>query len=123
NTVRIRHFLDFGTPTEPHAWAESNAAAFMLQPTITATSQNPSTVTEAGVQMKRGEVKITFDPKVGRAQQVMMLLNQMAPPPGALPQAFTFQAPPGNGLNPGDAETDTVVIAYKIRKQYEGHYP
>jgi hypothetical protein len=123
NTVRVRHFLDFGTPTEPHGGAESNAAAFMLQPTITAVAQNPSTVTEAGIQMKKGEVQITFDPKVGRSQHVVMLLNQLTPPPGSLPQAFSFQAPPGNGLaNPGDTETNTVVIAYKIRKEHEGDY-
>jgi hypothetical protein len=123
NTARVRADLDFGTPNEPHGGADSNSVAFMVQPSIAAIAQNPSTVTEGGIQMKKGEVKITFDPKVSRGQRVEMHLNELHPAAGTAPHAYTFPAPPGNGLtNPADTETATVVIVYKIPQSFAGDY-
>jgi hypothetical protein len=123
NTVRLRHELDFGTPNEPHGGPESNTAAFMLQPTITAVPRNVTTVTENGVQIKKGEIEVTFVPKVGRGQRAEVLLNERQPAAGSTAAAFTLAAPANNGLtNPADTETDTIRFPFRIPKAHEGDY-
>ena len=113
NSVQVVHELDFGTDSEPHQGFESNVAAFVLRPTITAPSADSAKVT------------LTFNPKVSKTQRVVLLLNNVATPT----TAYSFKAPKDNGItDDGVEETDTIdftitnVVAgtYLVRVQVDG---
>jgi hypothetical protein len=129
NTVRVIHELDFKTPSEPHHGFESNVGVFVLRPTITPTPLNVTGSVVGGHTMKKGMLRITFTPKVGKAQQVVAVLNQVDVPAGEIPRAYTFPAPLSNGItDPQIEETDTIDIpfnnvaegAYLVRVQVAG---
>lgn len=66
--VQVVH-LKMPVPGMPHHETASNIAAFVLHPTITATAQGST-----------GNAKITvkFNPKVGKQQQLVLLLNEVS---------------------------------------------
>ncbi|MEJ8810776.1 DUF4255 domain-containing protein [Variovorax ureilyticus] len=89
NTVRVVQEVPLGTPpvVHPGAGFESNAAAFMLSPSIT---------TASPVSVARGTVlQLSVAPAVGRSQRVVLLLDdqQVASAPHA----------------PGDPDTSNAV--------------
>jgi hypothetical protein len=117
NSVQVVHELDLGTPSEPHGGFESNVAAFVLRPTITAATATSS------------QVNISFNPKVGKRQRAVLLLNELNPPQSRSARAYSFNAPRNNGIT-SDAveETDTIEFAishvvagdYLVRVQVDG---
>lgn len=112
-TVQVLHDLDFGTPNEPHRGFQSNVAAFMLRPDPTA---GPFTnVVDLGDGLRSAQIDVTFAPEVGKAQQVLLLLNEM----GGQNRAYSFLAPPRNA--PGDPDTQP-TLTFVIESMAAGTY-
>jgi hypothetical protein len=88
----VVHQVPLGLPPVPHAGISSNSVPFLLCPTITASQVGPALV------------RVTFAPKIGQHQRVVLLLNEVVPP-GTTPRAFRFDAPA-----PAVPETDTLDI-------------
>ena len=105
--LQVLQHISMGIPPQPHRGFESNVAAFVLRPTITA-----ETATSALVTLK-------MSPKVHKGQRAVMLLNRQSAGP---PVAYSFTGPPA------PAETDTLEVpisgvsagAYFIRVQVDG---
>jgi Pvc16 N-terminal domain len=76
-------------PSAPHVLSQSNAAAFILQPTLT-------TITPGS------PISVGVAPSVGPKQQVFLILNQTGV---AAPQAFALPA------DPHGAETTTLTFS------------
>jgi hypothetical protein len=119
----VQH-VQMGTPPVPHRGFESNAAAFVLRPTITATVSN---VQGSGDTPRNADVEVVFDPSVGKSQRVVLLLNEFQPPSDRTPLAYTFDAPSRDEPTAPD-ETDTITIPirgvapgiYLLRAQVDG---
>lgn len=125
--VQIVHRTLMGTPPAPHAGVESNVAAFVLHPTVTATVAHVSSRTADGVTLSTDDVTVAFTPPVGKTQRVVLLLNELAPPADRPARAYSFPAPPRR--LPSDPEqaasltirtVDVVPGAYVIRVQVDG---
>jgi len=97
-----------GKPPVPHVGIESNVAAFVLRPTITAASAPDS-----------AHVTVQTNLVIGKDQRVLLMLNRVA---GGAPAAFSFVA----GSRTTDANSITVAIAgvaagdYLVRVQIDG---
>jgi hypothetical protein len=85
--VQVKHLYDFETPVEPHRGVESNVAAFVLRPTFGGLALDP---VPAGAGPYGGEGTLTITPTPGRAQRVVLLLNNDS---AATPFAYPFTAP------------------------------
>jgi hypothetical protein len=115
--VQVVHRLLLGTPPEPHRGFESNVAPFVLRPTIT--DVQVSNVQDTGNGTRSADVTVTVDPKIGKRQRVILLLNEMA---DQSPAAYTFFA------GPRDADSDSITIPisgvkaadYLVRLQVDG---
>lgn len=115
--VQVVHRLLLGTPPTPHRGFESNVAPFVLRPTIT--DVEVENVAGSGDEPRSADVTVTVNPRIGRQQRVMLLLNEMA---DQAPQAYTFFA------EPRDADADSVTIPisgveaadYLVRVQVDG---
>jgi hypothetical protein len=92
-SVRVTYPLEIGTPPTRHKGLESNVAAFVLSPKITATVDN---ISGSGNAPRSADIKVVFDPPVGKKQRVALLLNEFMPPdPSARPaRSYVFHAPP-----------------------------
>jgi hypothetical protein len=127
NSVQVIHDLEFGTPgapapDDPYPGFESNAAIFLLRPTIT-----PGEVTAGIGPTHSGSIETTFDPAVGRRQRVVMLLNEFDAPADRPPHAYSFEVPPRNADSDPDATTSLALpfrgVAggqYLVRVQVDG---
>jgi len=106
--VSVVHPLLMGVPPVEHGGFESNVAAFVLRPTVTAVSAPDST-----------HVSLTVAPAVGEGQRAVLLLNRV---PGGPPSAHVFTNPPA----PADAATIGFTISgvaagdYFVRVQVDG---
>jgi hypothetical protein len=106
--VSVVHPLPMGEPPVEHAGFESNVAAFVLRPTVTAVSAPDSS-----------HVSVTLAPALGSGQRAVLLLNRM---PGGPPSAHVFANPPA----PADAATIGFTIGgvaaggYFVRVQVDG---
>ena len=104
--VQVIHPRLLGAPPVAHRGAESNVAAFVLRPTLTAVSAT------------NAQVMLTVNPAVGRRQRVVLLLNERA----AAPSAHAFAA----GERAADVATLSVPISgvragsYFVRLQVDG---
>jgi hypothetical protein len=129
--VQVVQPLLIGTPPVPHAGVESNAAAFVLRPTITKTNGNYditiSNLQVGGDGTRSADVAVKLTPEVGKTQRVVLLLNERNPPADRPPRAYRFDAPSRD--EPGAPETtDTITIsiagvqagAYLVRVQVDG---
>ena len=112
-----------GDPATEHTGVTSNVGAFVLRPTITSgpiipvsnvLGKTSSTVTvgSATISVRAGRLRLQCDPVVGRDQRVMLLLNQYNPPAGAIPRAYAFDAPVGNGIAGGTEESATIELPF-----------
>ena len=143
-SVQVIHRLDLGTtsPDEPHRGFESNVSAFILHPRIdapvvaapsvanvTPTLQNGAPVVVDGVTLQSASVTVSFAPRVGRRQRVLLLLNEADPPAGRPARSYSFAAPADNGIvAPNQADTATIVFpiafvapgTYLVRVQVDG---
>ncbi len=137
--VQVVLRIPMGDPAVDHRGFESNAAAFVLRPTITngpvvgaadilGLVSTSETMEGVVVQLRAGQLRLTFNPHVGRDQRVTLLLNEINVMPGAITHAFSFNAPTSNGLAPGVVDTDVIAIAfvrvvvgtYVVRVQVDG---
>ena len=122
--VQVMQYVQMGTPPTPHRGFESNVAAFILRPTITATASN---VQSSGGTPRRADIEVDFDPQVGKSQRVVLLLNEFQPPSDRPARAYTFSAPPRNEpTDPDETNSITVPISgvepgtYLARVQVDG---
>ncbi len=106
--VQIVQPMMMGQPRVAHVGVESNVFALVVRPTITAINLPDPT-----------HVAIDVDPTVGKAQRVLLLLNEIT---NATPEAYTFMAEPRNA----DLNTLTIPISgvkpgdYFVRVQIDG---
>jgi hypothetical protein len=113
--VQLVQPIMLGEPEAPHEGFASNVATFVLAPTITPT-------------VAAGSIDVTCTPPIAAGQRVRLLLNQSDAAPGAVPRAYSFSAPAGNGVVPPAIETGLVNIpisgvtpgAYVVRLQVDG---
>ena len=98
----------------------SNVEAFILRPAITAEVISAAASVEEGVTFKNGEVKIVFNPKVGKKQSVLLLLNEMNPPSDRPARAYSFNAPKDNGITDSSTAAESVNVSYE--RVVEGDY-
>jgi len=93
NTVQLTQSAPAASPPEcsPHVLSQSNAAAFVILPTVTS----------VGPSSPPGHFVAVVSPRVGPQQQVSLVLNQLTSSPPSGPQAFLLPA------DPHDTETDT----------------
>jgi len=113
--AQIKQQLMISTPPSAHRGFESNVAAFVLVPTITILNATAT------------KVRIKFNPKVGKKQRVVLLLNEFNPPTNRAARAYQFDA--ANRDTPAEPdETDTLDFAisgvvsgkYIVRVQVDG---
>lgn len=93
--LQVVHRLAMGTPPAPHRGVESNVAAFVLRPRITAPVA-VANVVGAGAAPRSADITVTLDPTVGPLQRVVLLLNELQAPPPPAPApalAYSFVAP------------------------------
>ncbi len=115
-SVQVIH-LKMGTPAMPYYEVSSNVAAFVLHPIISATV---SQVQESGSDLRSLEITVKFNPKVGKAQRVVLLLNEVTSDNNG--QAYHFFS------SPRTEDTDSITIpvkniqtgTYFVRVQVDG---
>jgi hypothetical protein len=107
--VQVLHPLLMGEPEAEHAGFESNTAPLVVSPLITVDSATAA------------QVVLNFDPPVGRRQRVLLLLNEHLAPPTRAPFAYSFKAPPDNGIADPDAD-QTAEVAFPISGVTSGSY-
>jgi Pvc16 N-terminal domain len=108
HTVQIVHLM-MGTPGQTRREIASNVAAFVLHPTIAA----------AVDKIQNIEITVKFNPKVGQAQRVVLLLNQVSKDAD-----FAYTLP----LDSRTEDTDSITIPvknikagnYLVRVQVDG---
>lgn len=108
--LQVIHKIMMGKPPAPHRGIESNVAAFVLRPRITNPTPSYSTTLE-----------VTFSPMVGKRQRVVLLLNEINPPPERPPHAYRFDAPKDNGITE-EHITETEKITFTISGVEPGEY-
>jgi hypothetical protein len=137
--VQVVHRIGMGEPAAPHRGQESNVAAFVLRPSIVNgpviaaadvldAASHLVVIDGTPVTFQAGRLRLVFDPRVGRDQRVILLLNEFNTAAGDVPHAYTFTAPPHNGLADGVDDTTSVEIAfanvvagtYLVRVQVDG---
>lgn len=100
----------------PHHQVESNVAAFVLHPAIAASVEQ---VQGSGNDLRSAKIAVKFNPKVGKAQRVVLLLNEVSSG-GALAYSFV--------VAPRTDDTDEIAIpvkdvkagTYFVRVQVDG---
>ena len=114
--VQVVQPIELGDPPAPHEGFASNIASFVLAPEV------------EGINVVADAVEVTVRPPVSTRQRVRLLLNQKNAAPGSTPRAYSFAAPPGNGIALPNTETTVVSIpvagvvpgAYLLRLQVDG---
>ena len=124
--AQVIHRLNMGSPAVPHQGFESNVAAFVLRPAITA---GPVTIVSStvidGVTYRDAGLRINLTPKVGVDQKLVLLLNEYDPPAGRVPRAYRFEikmpALPPSAVDHVDASIKNVAAGtYLVRVQVDG---
>jgi len=98
--VSVVHPVLMGAPEVEHAGLESNVAAFVLRPAVTAPSAPDST-----------HVSVTVSPAVEEGQRPVLLLNRLSNGP---PSAHVFANPP--------APADVASLEFEISGVAAGDY-
>lgn len=103
--VQVVHEVLLGEPAPgvPHRGVESNAAAFVLHPVITA---------PASVPAASGLLPVSFTPPVGRSQRVTLYLYEFNAPDDRPARAYSFPAPRDNGIAGPAVETASIDFAF-----------
>lgn len=124
--VQVVHRLNMGTPAAPHQGFESNVAAFVLRPVVTAgtVTIDSSTVINT-VTYRDATIPLDFVPKIGVNQRLVLLLNEFNPPTNRAPRAYRFDiklpAAPPDVLGHVDAPVKVVAAGdYLLRVQVDG---
>jgi hypothetical protein len=111
--LQVVHPRFMGTPAAPHAAVESNLGAFVLHPQATFAVDAGADETIADVVFRRGSVTASCTPSVGARQQVRLLLNEKDPPGDRPARAYSFDAPPGNGIAAPAEAAGSVRFTYR----------
>jgi hypothetical protein len=119
--VQVVHGVSLGSPPTAHSLFKSAAFAIVLRPTITPLTENMVNTVIDGVTYRSGDVRVDFAPKVGRAQSVVVLLNEFNPPSSRRAYAYSFPAPPDNGIT-DPTIPDTATIRFPFRNILPGSY-
>jgi hypothetical protein len=120
-TVQVVHIQKMGTPEVDHTGIESNVEAFVLRPIITANAPTGVVANVVdGVNVKSGNIKIDFNPKVEKTQRVLLLLNELSPPANRAALSYSFKSAPGNGVV--DPNTETASVKIKFTNVVPGDY-
>ena len=90
NTLRVVQQVAVGAPPAKNI-VQSNVSLFYLQPVIQQPTVGP---VDIGQAPPATPVTVQLDPALESTQQVQLLLNEVAPPAGAVPLSFTFDASP-----------------------------
>lgn len=114
--VQVVHLTLIGTTSVPHHSVESNVVAFVLHPTIAVSVDR---VQGSGSDLRSADLAMKFNPKVGKAQRVVLLLNEVSTGGAA---AYSFAAQPRTD------DTNSIVIpikdvkagTYLVRVQVDG---
>ncbi len=114
-SVQVVHTM-MGTLNMPYRQFESNVAAFVLHPRIAASVER---VQGSGNDLCSANIAVKFNPKVGKEQRVVLLLNEVSSG-GALAYSFAVQ--------PRSEDTDAIAIhikdvkagTYFVRVQVDG---
>jgi hypothetical protein len=119
--VQVVHGVPLGVPPTQRAIFKSESFGVALRPAITPTTQNVTSTVIDGVTFRSGQVHVNFVPKVGRAQQLLLLLNEFNPPSDRPARAYTFAAPADNGIT-DPAAADTPTVTFSVRNVLPGKY-
>jgi hypothetical protein len=112
--VQIVHEIQLGSPTTAHPIFKSPVLGMALRPAITALPENLSSTVIDSITYRAGDVKVTFTPNVGRNQDALLLLNEFNPPSTRPARAYSFAAPPDNGIAlPATPDTPTIQFPFK----------
>jgi hypothetical protein len=114
-SIQVVH-LTMGNAGQTDYVFESNVAAFVIHPTITAFVAQ---VENSGDNLRTAEITVKFQPKVGKAQRVVLLLNEVSV---NSPVAYSFL------VAPRTEDTDAITIpvknvkpgTYIVRVQVDG---
>jgi hypothetical protein len=127
HSVQVVQHIPMGTPAADHQGFDSNAAAFLLRPSITVSSTPVTTSVDLNlVTWYETDLTVHFTPKVGLDQHVLLLLNEYNPPSNRPAYAYQFDltptpVPPGPPL---DHLTTHVRIStpadFLVRVQVDG---
>jgi hypothetical protein len=113
-TLQIVHPQLMGTPPVAHIGAESNLAAFVLNPQVTfAVDAGGANETIDGVTYRVGSITASCAPQIGARQRVRLLLNEKNPPTDRLARSYSFDAPDGNGVNAPADSAGSVRVSYR----------
>jgi hypothetical protein len=125
--AQVAHYTRMGTPPTPHTGVESNVAAFVLSPKITASVSNQQ---GSGEEPRSADIRIGFDPKVGKSQRVALMLNEYRPPAARPARAYSFTVPPRKATDPDENSDESSFIqvhasgmepgTYLVRVQVDG---
>lgn len=128
-TLQLVHQQLMGEPARPHGGQGSNLAAFVLSPQASF-SLLPGVVATLvdGVTYHSGTLRITASPRLGRRQQLRLLLNERHPPDDRPARAYSFAAVEGNGISlPADSSATVdidfgpvVAGRYLLRLEVDG---
>ena len=106
--VFVLHPVMMGDPKVEHYGFESNVKPLVLSPTITDQTVSGTDLT------------IEVNPKVGKTQKVVALLNEFEAASGT-PRAYSIKAPDNNGIT-SDVVTETDAITFSIEDVEPGNY-
>lgn len=111
-TVRVLHEVQFGSPGDPHRGTQSNVAAFVLRPRITAVNA------AAGGTAGTTDVSFSLDPEVGARQDVELLLNPESG--GGTAHRVKLPARSADAANLGATVSGVAAGSYFVRVQVDG---
>ncbi len=125
--LQVIHRLMMGTPEIEHSGNESNVAAFVLHPLVTASAAPVSSKVVDGVTLCTDDITLNFTPPVGVRQRLVLLLNELNPPLTPPARAYRFEAP-FTPPNPTDTFVPSIVTPvvdvaagdYLVRVQVDG---
>ena len=108
NSLQVIHEILMGEPPVPHMGFESNAAAFVLRPTIISARVSKSREMESSLS---GELTLQVRPLTGKRQRAILFLNEISEGSGA---AYVLNAP--------SRSTDTDAITFAFQGVRPGSY-
>ncbi len=111
--LQVSHPFDLGTPPTEHTGNVSNVKPFVLNPTITTSLNSQADGTVDGLPARKGDITITFNPKVGKQQRVILFLNRINTPLNQKAYAYSLKAPKDNGITTAGTEAASIKFAFK----------
>jgi hypothetical protein len=107
--IQLVYPIEMGNPPVPHRGVESNVAALVLRPRITA-PVGVANVVGGGANPRSADITLQLDPVVGARQRVVLLLDQRSPTPAA----YSFEIP----ARGADANVLTIPVMGIVAGEY-----